>query len=159
MGASVVTVSRTMAAPACEIFEILADPARHPDIDGSGSVRSARTGTPARLSLGARFAMDMHIGARYRITNQVVEFEEGRRIAWRHFNGHVWRYVLTPEAASSTGVGENGRTLVTEQWDPTTAKNRHLLSLLGFPGRNRRGMQATLLRLAALVERSGDPAD
>jgi uncharacterized protein YndB with AHSA1/START domain len=159
MGASVVTVSRTMAAPAFEIFEILADPARHPDIDGSGSVRSVRTGTPARLSLGARFAMDMRIGARYRITNQVVEFEEGRRIAWRHFNGHVWRYVLTPEAANSAGVGENGRTLVTEQWDPTTAKHRRLLSLLGFPGRNRRGMQATLLRLAELVERSGDPAD
>ena len=34
-----VAVSRRIAAPAGHIFRILADPARHPDFDGSQSLR------------------------------------------------------------------------------------------------------------------------
>ncbi len=162
MRAQVVTETRVVSASAEDIFDVLADPARHADIDGSGSVRNARTGNPVRLYQGARFAMDMRLGAAYRITNEVVEFDEGRRIAWRHFNGHVWRYVLTPaadaaaDAAADTAPDFDATvqpaTLVTEQWDPTPARHRVALSLLGFPRRNRRGMRATLARLAAAVE-------
>jgi hypothetical protein len=86
--------------------------------------------------------MDMKMGARYPITNTVVEFEEGRRIGWRHFNGHVWRYQFEPVT---------GGTRVTEQWDARPARNRLVLVLTGFPRRNRAGMRATLDRLAALV--------
>ena len=117
------------------LFDIVADPAMHPLIDGSGSVRGQRAGAPERLSSGATFGMDMKLGAPYKITNTVVEFEEGRRIAWRHFNGHVWRYIFEPV---------DGGTKVTEQWDARPAKNRLLLRLLGFPKRNRAGMLATL---------------
>lgn len=161
MFAQTVTVSRLIAASPRQIFGVLADPARHADIDGSGSVRRARSGNPARLYLGARFAMDMQLGAAYRITNEVVEFEEDRRIAWRHFNGHIWRYVLTEQdraadvGGDETGKAETGRagaTLVTEQWDPTPARHRVALQLLGFPRRNGRGMRATLARLAEVVE-------
>ena len=50
---------------------------------------------PERLSQGATFGMDMKpFGMPYKIRNTVVEFDEGRRIAWRHFGGHRWRYVL-----------------------------------------------------------------
>lgn len=160
MRAQVVTETRLVRASAEDIFDVLADPARHADIDGSGSVRNARSGNPARLSLGARFAMDMRLGAAYRITNEVVEFEEGHRIAWRHFNGHIWRYVLTPtdtptDSAAGSTAGSDATvpaTLVTEQWDPTPARHRVALTLMGFPRRNRRGMQATLARLAEAVE-------
>ena len=47
--------------------------------------------------------MKMKIGAPYKILNEVVEFEEGRRIAWRHFAGHIWRYILEPVGQNSTG--------------------------------------------------------
>jgi uncharacterized protein YndB with AHSA1/START domain len=92
----VVRVERTIAAPAEVIFEILADPSQHSVIDGSGSVKGARGDAPARLALGTRFGMDMRIGLPYRMTNEVVEFEEGRLIGWRHVGGHVWRYRLEP---------------------------------------------------------------
>lgn len=137
-----VTVRRTIAADRQALFDIIADPAQHPVIDGSDSVRAVRAGAPARLSLGARFAMDMHLAADYRIVNTVVEFDEPSRIAWRHFNGHVWRYTFTEV---------DGRTEVTEQWDARGALNRLALWLLGFPRRNRAGMQATLRRLEELV--------
>jgi polyketide cyclase/dehydrase/lipid transport protein len=139
MSAYLVTESRVIAAPAQQLFDIVADPAMHPVIDGSGSVKSVRDGNPQRLSLGARFGMDMQLGAPYKITNKVVEFEEGKQIAWRHFNGHIWRYLFEPDGAG---------TLVTEQWDARPAKNRIGLRVLGFPARNRKGMQATLQRLA-----------
>jgi Polyketide cyclase / dehydrase and lipid transport len=140
-----VSVSKVIPAEPQRLFDVVADPAMHPVIDGSGSVQGQRDDQPDRLSLGARFGMDMKIGARYPITNTVVEFEEGRRIAWRHFNGHVWRYVFEP-------VPEGTR--VTEEWDARPAGNRLLLVLAGFPRRNRAGMRATLDRLARLV---GEP--
>lgn len=137
-----VRVSRTIPVPAQAIFDVLADPGQHPVIDGGGTVLAARAGGPERLSLGAKFAMDMHLAANYKILNTVVEFEEPRLIAWRHFNGHIWRYRLTEV---------EGGTRVEEEWDARKAKSRLGLVLLGFPHRNRRAMTGTLDRLANLV--------
>ena len=144
MSAYLVSESRTIAAPAQRLFDIVADPEMHPRIDGSGSVRAVRVGGPQRLSMGATFGMDMHIGANYKITNTVVEFDEGERIAWRHFNGHVWRYTFTPV---------DGGTEVTEQWDARPVWNRAVLRLW-FGNRNRTGIEKTLERLERLVTSS-----
>ena len=124
-----------------QIFDLLADPKRHADIDGSGSVKAAQSDAPTRLSLGAKFGMDMKIGAPYKITNEVVEFDEGKRIAWRHFGGHVWRYILEPT---------DGGTLVTEQFDYNGSKSQLMLRAINAPGRNKKSMIATLDRLAKL---------
>ncbi len=140
MGLRTVTVQRTVDAPPEAIFDVLADPAEHSVIDGSGTVRASHGTNPERLSLGAKFGMDMKAGAPYRVTNKVVEFTEGSQIAWRHFNGHVWRYTLEAVA---------GGTRVTEQWDPTHAKNKWFLALVRFPSRNETGMRRTLDNLAA----------
>ncbi|MGH3498500.1 MAG: SRPBCC family protein [Nocardioidaceae bacterium] len=135
----VVAVERTIAADPQAVFDVLADPAQHPVIDGSGSVQGVRPGNPKRLSLGARFGMDMRIGVSYKIANVVVEYEEGRLIAWRHFAGHRWRYTLTPVP---TG------TLVREEWDPTPVPLNWLAYvLMGFPRKNQAGMEQTLVRL------------
>ena len=70
-------------APAEKIFSYLADPHAHSIFDGSATVKSVISG-PRRLSLGARFGMKMKIRIGYRITNEVVEFDESKLIAWRH---------------------------------------------------------------------------
>ena len=139
----VVTAERVVPADPQTVFDVLADPAQHPRLDGSGSVRQARAGNPARLSKGAQFGMDMVLGLPYRITSTVVEFDEPRRIAWRHFAGHRWRYVLTPVADG---------TLVREEWDPSRVPHLWLyFSLSRFPARNRAGMEASLERLGQMV--------
>lgn len=135
-------MERVIPASASRIFGVLADPALHPVIDGSGTVRKARDGAPDRLAPGAEFGMSMRIGLRYRITNTVVEFDEGRRLAWRHLGRQVWRYEL--EAV-------DGGTLVRETFDYTDALSPLALELLRFPSRNRRGMERTLERLEAEV--------
>ncbi len=143
MSAYLVSETTTIAADPQTLFDIVADPAMHPVIDGSGSVQKVKAGGPARLSQGATFGMDMKMRAPYKITNTVVEFEDGHRIAWRHFNGHVWRYTF--EAAPGGG------TVVTEQWDARPVWNKLALRLAGFPKRNRNGIRKTLERLAEVA--------
>ena len=68
--------SRIIPATAAEVFAILAAPSMHSKIDGSGTIRGAIHG-PQRLYLSAKFCMQMRMFFPYRITNTVVEFEEG----------------------------------------------------------------------------------
>lgn len=135
-----VTRRRLVAAPPSAVFDLLADPAQHALIDGSGTVKASRDAAPQRLALGAEFGMDMRLGVPYRIQNTVVEFEEDRKIAWRHFNGHRWRYELT-EAP--------GGTLVSETWDASRIKHQWILRLMGFTRSTPGNIERTLDRLAA----------
>ncbi len=136
MAKPAITVSRVISAPAQKIFDLLADPNMHPVLDGSGTVKAAREGNPKRLSLGAKFGMNMQLGGPYRISNEVVEFEEGKRIAWCHFARNIWRYELEPV---------DGGTKVTESFDPSKGRFPVVaMKLLGFYRRNRPGMERTL---------------
>ena len=138
-----VTAVREIDAPAQQLFDLVADPAMHPRIDGGGSVKSTRGDVPERLSLGATFSMDMEIKAKYKITNTVVEFDEPGVIGWRHFNGHVWRYRF--EAL------DDDHTRVTEQWDARPSKTRFFLGLLGFADSAAKAMPRSLDNLAAIA--------
>lgn len=137
-----VSVSRTIAATPTALFDLLADPAKHALIDGSGTVQAARSAGPRRLELGAKFGMDMKMGLPYKILNTVVEFEQDRLIAWRHFYGHRWRWQLRD-------LGD-GRTEVTETFDWSTSKLPFALELVKFPAKNKKAIRATLDRLEEL---------
>ena len=136
--AKIVSRSTIVPAPAHMIFDLLADPRRHGEIDGSGSIQSAQINAPERLSLNATCGMQMKIGVRYKITNTVVEFEENKTIAWRHFGGHIWRYILEPA---------DGGTKVTEQFDWNTSKSPLILKLRKSPQDNAKSIEKTLENL------------
>ncbi|SDK22501.1 Polyketide cyclase / dehydrase and lipid transport [Actinopolyspora mzabensis] len=136
-----VSATRTVATTPDRIFELLTDPAQHSLLDGSGTVLQAQQGGPQRLELGSKFGMDMKMGASYKILNTVVEFEQDRLIAWRHFNGHRWRWRLRPV---------EDRTEVTETFDWSTARIPLLISLSPFPRRNRAAIEKSLHRLGEL---------
>lgn len=147
MAVPVRTSQRVVAAPAEVIFDMLVHPARHHEFDGSGTVQGAAFG-PERLSLGDDFGMRMRMGAPYTSRSTVVEFEEGRRIAWRTaksvggrflFGGQIWRYELTDRG--------DGTTLVKESFDLSNARPAALLSALA--GSNaQEGMRSTLENMA-----------
>jgi uncharacterized protein YndB with AHSA1/START domain len=113
------SVSRRIDAPAGDIFEILADPRRHPELDGSGMVRGA-VGAALITGVGDVFAMAMHFPALgdYEMENHVVEYERNRRIGWEPAPGrghpgeggapwgHRWTFELEPDGAGSTVVTE-----------------------------------------------------
>jgi hypothetical protein len=69
---------RFIAAAPDRIFEILATPAMHSEIDGSGTVRGARPKGPGRLGPGAKFGMEMNIRVNYRILNRDARHIRGK---------------------------------------------------------------------------------
>jgi uncharacterized protein YndB with AHSA1/START domain len=84
MADGLVSVSRHIQAPATRLFALLADPANHSLIDGSGMVREpVVAGTLSRT--GDTFRMNMHHDewGDYQMHNEVVEFEAAKRIVWQ----------------------------------------------------------------------------
>lgn len=134
-----VSASIEVAASPDDVFALLADPRRHTELDGSGTVQGVVSG-PERLTLGATFGMTMKIGTPYRVVNTVVEYEEGRRIAWCHRAKARWRYRLTPTAAGTT---------VTEtfDWSGSPLPARLFIEATGFPKGNAKAISETLVRL------------
>ena len=156
MEGNLVSVERVINAPADRIFALLADATEHKTIDGSGTVMGTGNDAPERLQLGSTFGMAMRAGLPYRMHNTVIEFEQDRRIAWQTkatgllgavIGGRIWRYVLEP-------VDTGNRTRVTESWDLSQDKQRPLLKRGPLPDRTRANMEATLARIAEIVERS-----
>ncbi len=145
----VASVERFIPAPADKIFDLLADPARHQDIDGSGTVKKASEGSQ-RLALGSKFGMSMKMGIPYSMVSTVVEFEENRRIAWqpqpsigfmrRFAGGRIWRYELEPR---------DGGTLVRESWD--IRQEVHKKAVRGMRPKAIESMTATLERIERLL--------
>lgn len=132
-----VTGSVVVAAPPAEVFALIANPHRHHEFDGSGTVRKATSG-PERLALGDRFGMDMKIKIPYRITNRVVEFEADRLIGWCHPAKAVWRYELEPV---------DGGTRITETFDYAASPVAKGMELLKMPQGNAKSIRDTLRRL------------
>lgn len=141
-----VSHSIVVEADPTTIFDVLADPSQHPLFDGSDSVKGRLAGPP-RLYLGAQFSMRMRWGAPYVIKNTVVEYDEDRRIAWRHFGRHIWRYELVPQSD-----GQSPRTEVVETFDWRPAPLGFLYERTGLVRRNDDAIHATLQRLKVLVE-------
>jgi uncharacterized protein YndB with AHSA1/START domain len=141
-GARRVTRRVSVRAPSADVFALLADPHRHPELDGSGTVRDIPVTGPERLSDGAKFRVGMkQYGVAYKITSTVTAFEADHLIEWQHPLGHRWRWELDET--------KPGTTQITETFDYSTAKAPKLLELFGQPAKNGIGITKTLEALAA----------
>ena len=143
----VVSASREIAAGPERIFELIADPAAQPSWDGNDNLASATAGQRVR-QVGDVFIMTLtRSGVR---ENHVVEFEEGRRIAWMPAEpglerpGHLWRWELEPTGPSAT------RVTCTYDWTRLTDETRFRRARATTPDR----LRASLDLLAALAEGS-----
>jgi len=112
-----VSATLIVAAPVTRVFAVLADPATHAAIDGTGWVQEAADRAPL-AEVGQLFRMDMHHGAHpdgdYQVVNKVQVLDAPRAIAWLtgyrkdngelEFGGWTWRYDLTPRGPAETEV-------------------------------------------------------
>jgi uncharacterized protein YndB with AHSA1/START domain len=143
----VVTASREIAAPAGKIFELIADPSLQPRWDGNANLAEARTGQRVR-AVGDVFSMTITLGSVR--DNHVVEFEEGRLIAWRPSEpgqeqpGHLWRWELAPV--------DDSWTLVTHTYDWSRLTDENRLPIARNITADK--LQASVEKLAELAERS-----
>lgn len=116
-----VSASAVIAAVAEDLFEWIADPALQPAWDGNENLLMADEGQRVR-AVGDVFMMTLTMG--HARENHVVEFVEGRRIAWLPAPegakppGHLWRWELEPT---------DGGTLVTHTYDWTELRDESRL--------------------------------
>ena len=142
--ARVVSADLVIAAPAAEIFELIADPEKQPTWDGNDNLAQAAPGQRVH-AVGDVFTMTLTMGQDRE--NHVVEFEEGRRIAWRPAEvgseplGHLWRWELEPR--------EDGSTLVTHTYDWTDLTDEKRLVRARATSEDK--LTASLERLAGVV--------
>ena len=145
-----ITVSRTIDAPAKDIFEVLSNPERHAEIDGSGQIVSDDRTDRIQKS-GEKFTMNMnaeHMGGDYKTDNFVTGFDENKLIAWQTAPageepaGWEWLWQLTSEGSDATEVS------LTYDWSKVDPK---LAQEIGFPIIQAEQLESTLDKLAAAV--------
>jgi uncharacterized protein YndB with AHSA1/START domain len=143
----VVSASREVAAGADEIFELIADPPLQPSWDGNDNLAKAPAGQRVR-GVGEMFTMTLTVGVVRE--NHVVEFDEGRRIAWlpaepgRKPPGQLWRWELEPIDGAHTRVTH------TYDWSELTDETRFDYARATTAEK----LMASLDRLAAVAEQS-----
>ncbi len=143
--AMIVSASRDVAAPAAAIFELIADPAQQPRWDGNGNLTEAPAGQRVH-AVGDVFTMTLTNGNLRE--NHVVEFQEGRLVAWQPSEpgsprpGHLWRWELEPLDETRT------RVVHTYDWTRLTDEKRLVRARATTPD----NLQASVDRLAALAE-------
>ena len=141
----VVMVAREVAASSERIFELIADPAEQPRWDGNENLKEAAPGQRVRV-VGEVFTMRLTTGSVRE--NHVVDFVEGRRIAWKPAEvgkappGHRWAWELEPLLPS--------RTLVTHTYDWTGLTDEQRVPRARATTAEK--LQASLDRLAVLAE-------
>jgi uncharacterized protein YndB with AHSA1/START domain len=146
-----ITVSRTIPAPAKDIFEILTLPARHAELDGSGFVRSDDH-TDRITATGQKFRMNMtgdHMGGEYQTDNLVTGYVPDKLVAWQTAPagneppGWEWTWQLEAQGPDSTEVE------LTYDWEKVTDKR--LLAKVPFPLVKKEQLEDSLGKLAEAV--------
>lgn len=158
-------VMSVINASAETVFDLLADPATHPAIDGTGWVRqpvdSERLTQPGQVFRMGMYH-DNHPNKDYEMANRVEVLDRPRAIAWqpgaepRHipgrddsgdgtieYGGWVWRYDLEPVGTDHTEV------TLTYDWSRVPPEQRDI----EFPPFARTHLENSLKHLAKLAER------
>lgn len=141
----IVSYSREVGASASALFELIADPAQQPKWDANGNLEEAAEGQRVH-AVGDVFVM-RNTGGVVR-ENHVVEFEEGKLIAWlpapvgEEPPGHLWRWELAQLAT--------GGALVRHTYDWTRLED---------PKRLERARATTAEFLRASVDRLAEYAE
>ncbi len=143
------------AVPAARVFAVLADPATHAAIDGTGWVQQPVDRAPL-TEVGQLFRMGMHHvrhpDGDYQVVNKVAVFDSPHVIGWLtgtekedgqlELGGWIWRYDLVPLGPAETEV------TLTYDWSAVPAYIREYVQ---FPPFGPEHLPNSLHHLAALA--------
>ena len=144
-----ITVQRTIDAPTQDVFDVLSNPERHPELDGSGFVISDEK-TDRITGTGQVFRMNMtgdHMGGDYQTDNTVTGYDPNHLLAWQTAPadtdppGWEWTWELTARGSDATDVR------LTYDWSRVTDPG--LLKKVSFPLVNQQQLEDSLANLAA----------
>jgi uncharacterized protein YndB with AHSA1/START domain len=151
MSENKITVERTINASTDAIFDVLSNPARHVQLDGSGFVQSDEK-TDRIQGSGDVFTMNMsgdHMGGDYQTENHVTGYDANKLLAWQTAPAGQeppgWQWVWELEAQGSDA------TLVRHTYDWSNVTDQALIQKVGFPLVNQEQLEDTLVRLDQAV--------
>lgn len=125
-------------APVAEIFALVANPHRHHELDGSGTVGANISG-PERVALGDSFSTHMKMfGMPYKTTSTITQFAENQIIEWQVGKAAKWRWEFREIDPTTTEV--------TETWDIRNAPGAKVIEMM-MGKRNAHGIEETLRKL------------
>ena len=146
-----ITVERTIQASSADVFDVLSNPQRHTELDGSGFVVSD-AGSNRIQGTGEVFTMNMtgdHMGGDYQTDNHVTGYSPNQLLAWQTAPagqeppGWQWVWELEAEGSEATKVRH------TYDWSNVTDED--LLSKISFPLVEQAQLESTLDRLSQSV--------
>jgi uncharacterized protein YndB with AHSA1/START domain len=146
-----ISVQRTIDASTAQVFDLLSNPARHAEIDGSGFVVSDEK-TDRITGSGQVFRMNMtgdHMGGDYQTDNTVTGYDANHLLAWQTAPadtdppGWQWVWELTAQGSDATDVR------LTYDWSNVT--DPAILEKVSFPLVDQSALEDSLNRLAAAV--------
>ncbi len=147
-----VNVQRTINAPAGAVFDVLSNPHRHVELDGSGFVRGLDRGDRI-TKVGQQFRMNMvgdHMGGEYQTDNVVSAFDENKMIGWKTAPAGNeppgWEWLWELKSAGSE------RTDVTLTYDWAQVTDPILLDKISFPLVTPAQLDDSLVKLAEVAE-------
>lgn len=154
MSENQISVQRTIDASAKDLFDVLTNPQRHAELDGSGFVRSDER-TNRIQAVGDVFTMNMegeHMGGEYQTDNHVTAYDENKMVGWQTApagtepKGWEWLWQLEPQGPDST--------LVTHTYDWSKVTDEALLQKVKFPLVSESQLEDSLGNLASAVSSS-----
>jgi len=144
-----ITVERVIDAPVDRIFDVISNPRRHLEIDGSGFMRSIEHAGRIQ-EVGEVFTVNMdgpHMGGEYKTDNHVTGYAKDKLVAWKTAPagteppGWEWLWELESQGPDAT--------LVRHTYDWSKVTDKDLLQQVGFPLVSKDQLEDTLNRLAA----------
>lgn len=146
-----ITVNRTIDASTKDVFDVLTNPERHAQIDGSGFVLSDEK-SDRITAAGQVFRMNMsgdHMGGDYQTDNTVTGYDPNHLVAWRTAPadteppGWEWVWELQAQGSDATDVS------LTYSWGNVTDPD--ILKQVSFPLVTQDQLEDSLSNLAAAV--------
>ncbi|MDQ6642579.1 MAG: polyketide cyclase [Actinomycetota bacterium] len=147
-----ISAQRTIHAPAAAVFQVLSDPHKHVEVDGSGFVRGLDRGDRITKS-GQQFRMNMvgdHMGGEYQTDNVVSAFDVNKMIGWKTAPagteppGWEWLWELKSGGSDTTDV------TLTYDWSHVT--DPAILEKVSFPLVTQSQLDDSVAKLAEVVD-------
>ena len=142
-----ITVERTIQASTADVFNVLSNPQRHPELDGSGFVLSDDRSNRIQ-GVGDVFTMNMsgdHMGGDYQTENHVTGYSANQLLAWQTAPAGQeppgWQWVWELEADGSQA------TKVRHTYDWSSVTDQDLLSKISFPLVSQSQLEDSLTKL------------
>lgn len=147
---AMISAETVLRAAASDVYALIADPARHTELDGGGSVRGLISGGTPELREGDTFTEKMFLGYPYRMSPTVVRAEKNQALSWRMPADHYWTWEISDN--------HDGTVTVRETWDASEAKIFGFIPAvpvfraIGAFARNRRNIALSLAKLHRTFE-------